>query len=317
MIHKSFMPTSLSDIFVCLCPLSANPIQAEWLFFHSTETGTAVFAVPSEGYSVLVEPHLTIRGVKDLGTSIPMDPIYKQLVNHIEPTTIGKIMPEAQESRPECRVFRLCGSETHSYHSDKLFTLQRPGMQVFSRLSFTPIDLKHSFPENTVGAERSKYFLDKSFLLERLIREQWLNQEEALGEMQLCFLLLLSIHVFDAFEQWKAIVTLLCQCKEALRKRTSLYVEFCLSLRHQLSLCDKEFFSDDLLATDFLFENVLKLTENASEMDPLPIDLLLELESLLEYCNELFGWDMSVKRVCELEEEETGEDAPVICHFNN
>jgi hypothetical protein len=287
--------------------MSVNPIQAEWLFINNAET--AVFAIPSKGYSVLVEPQMTIKGVHH-GTPIPTDPIYKQLVSHMDETTIKRIMPEAQESRPECRVFRLHGSEAHSYHSDKLFTLQRPGMQVFSRLSFTQIDLKHSFPTNMIGSERSKYFLDKSFLLERLIRDEWLNQEEILGEMQLCFLLLLSIHVFDAFEQWKSIVILLCQCKEALRKRTSLYVDFCLSLRHQLALCDKEFFSDDLLATDFLFENLLKLTENASDMNPMPVDLLLELESLLEFCNELFNWNMSVKAVSEW--EELGEDAPVI-----
>lgn len=41
------------------------------------------------------------------------------------------------------------------------------------RINFTNMDLKHSFPPTASGPERTKYSLDKSWLLEQLIRTEY------------------------------------------------------------------------------------------------------------------------------------------------
>lgn len=78
-----------------------------------------------------------------------------QLLSHtISPALIQRIMPTGRVT-----------SMTSSTIEDET------GIQVDDALQllFTPIDLKHSFPKEAMGAERSRWSQDKSWLLRSLI----------------------------------------------------------------------------------------------------------------------------------------------------
>ncbi len=48
-----------------------------------------------------------------------------------------------------------------------------------------------------------------------------------LGELQYAFILFFLGENYDGFEQWKALVHLLCACDAALLSRASFFERFC------------------------------------------------------------------------------------------
>lgn len=91
-------------------------------------------------------------------------------------------------------------------------------------IHFTAIDLKHSFPDDIHGELRSKYAMDKSWLLSKLISEN--SAQDILGELQLSFLLFILGQFYDGFEQWKILVHLVCNSEQSLEEDPSFFVEF-------------------------------------------------------------------------------------------
>ena len=91
-------------------------------------------------------------------------------------------------------------------------------------IHFTPIDLKHSFPAGTMGALRSKYSMDKSWLLSRLISES--SAEELLGEVQISFIMFILGQFYDGFDQWKLLIHLICNSEQRLEEDPDFYIQF-------------------------------------------------------------------------------------------
>ena len=52
------------------------------------------------------------------------------------------------------------------------------------------------------------------------------DYKRMLGELQFAFVCFLVGHVYDAFEQWKALTALLCSCDELLVTRPDLFMAF-------------------------------------------------------------------------------------------
>jgi len=85
------------------------------------------------------------------------------------------------------------------------------------RLKFTLIDLKKSYPVNATTEEITKYSLDKSYLLKKIIKDDYKNDLNLfLGEFQLSYIIFLIGQVYDGFEQWKTMIILMLHCEEAL-----------------------------------------------------------------------------------------------------
>lgn len=103
-----------------------------------------------------------------------------------------------------------------------------PTMEEFEGgMHFTPIDLKRSFPTGVTGSELTKYALDKSHLLTRILSSCFENQwKDILGELELSFITFLIGQNFCGLEQWKKIIILLCGCCEAIKSNSSLFKAF-------------------------------------------------------------------------------------------
>lgn len=203
-------------------------------------------------------------------------------------------------------------------------------------LTFFPIDLKRTWRPGATGRERTEAALDHTWALNDLIENHCRDKValEILGEMQFCFLMVLSLNNYSCLEQWKRILNLLFTCKAAVVQRPDLYVKLLSTLQLQLQHCnDVEGGLFDLsdeggsLLKSLLHKFKLGLAELPKESTTSVSEELFELEN---YLRGEHGWrldsDFVRKGMLELEdgekvelevsgyeeEDESGEYAPVV-----
>jgi A1 cistron-splicing factor AAR2 len=208
-------------------------------------------------------------------------------------------------------------------------------IQPEKELDFLPIDLKRTWRPGATGRERTDAALDHTWALSDLIEQHCHNDAmELLGEMQFCFLMVLSLNNYSCLEQWKRILSLLFTCRDAVTKRPELFVNAISTLRLQLQRSqDAEGGLFDLkdeggsLLKSLLHKFKLGLKE-LSGIEK--IDVMDEMDELERYLSVDHGWrldsDFLRKGMIELEdgervelevtgyeeEDESGEYAPTV-----
>ncbi|KAL0477136.1 AAR2 [Acrasis kona] len=154
-------------------------------------------------------------------------------------------------------------------------------------------------------SELTKLNIDKSALLEQLLKDSKGDGDEEreemlLGEFQYAFVCFLLGQCQDAFDQWKSICELMCNCDEAMDKRVGLFIRFVNVLNEQLLLIPNDFFSDDLSQNNFLTKTIHSLFLLSDDKDA---RIVSQVEKLKSDVNKKFDWDF---------EQDDEEDTPVI-----
>jgi A1 cistron-splicing factor AAR2 len=197
-----------------------------------------------------------------------------------------------------------------------------------STIQFTKVNNIKSNSSNP--SEITKHSIDLSNKLESFIGEQQrtkccsdANNKEAendnvLGELQFAFVCFLIGNSYDAFEQWKLMVNLLCNSETAIRSRPGLFLNFLNALYFQLNEMPADFFTDITTAENFLVFNLHNLFDNVSDVcgrisgeeeDETIIDKLRrKSDQFKNYLQQKFNFDF---------EQEPDEYAPVICDDND
>ncbi|KAG6997548.1 40S ribosomal protein S16 [Physcia stellaris] len=105
-------------------------------------------------------------------------------------------------------------------------------------LQFLGIDLKRTWREGAVGRERTEAVLDRSWALgeveERFNSEKEGGGDVVVGEMEVCFLMVLTVANYSCLEEWKRILGLVLTCRRAVRAREGWFAAFLRLLRMQL-----------------------------------------------------------------------------------
>ncbi|KAJ3283799.1 a1-alpha2 repression [Borealophlyctis nickersoniae] len=183
------------------------------------------------------------------------------------------------------------------------------------RLHFTHVDLKRSFPDGASASDITKYSLDKSFLLEKLLKSDYRDYKDLLGELELSFIVFLIGQVYDGLEQWKTLVQLVCQSDEAIdRYGGTLFVEFVDTLRLQIQECPDDFFNGELTTNNFLRASLVTFVRNLRERGGrgVPHALQKSVDGLLDHLRDRFKWDLRHDVRMLGEEEEEDEYAPIL-----
>lgn len=203
-------------------------------------------------------------------------------------------------------------------------------------LRFLPVDLKRTWRPDATGRERTEAAQDRSWALNSLISgSEDKNGDEIIGELQFCFLMLLTLNNWSCLEQWKRLLTLIFTCKSAVPTLPDLFIRAIAALRLQLMHCkDAEGGLIDLadeggsLLKSLLtrFRKGLEGLPRAEEVQ----DVLDELDDLEAYLRDEHGWQFggsfAKSGVLDLEDgeqvrmdttaydedDETGEYAPQI-----
>lgn len=164
--------------------------------------------------------------------------------------------------------------------------------------------LKGASPEDT-----TRLHMDRSAQLEEMITKEYKGNELGiLGELQLAYIAFLLGQNYDGFEQWKALLLLLCNCESAVPARPELFAELLRSFFAQLSQAPQDLFGEDLTKENFLGTCAISILEvcDAAEV---PAKLRKRCGKLRELIGEKFG--VSTEDLALL-----GEDAPQVVALN-
>jgi len=188
-------------------------------------------------------------------------------------------------------------------------------------LRFLPIDLKRTWRVGATGRERTEAAQDRSWFLGDLVNNHCQagdkrgREFEILGELQFSFLMVLTLNNNSCLEQWKRLLQLLFTCRQAVKERSSFYLELLKVLRTQLAHCgdvDGSLFDMNEVGGGFLRPLLTRFRKSLDDFDgKWKADLVDELDELQDFLQQEFGWQVDgsyVKRgLLELEDGEQVE----------
>jgi A1 cistron-splicing factor AAR2 len=207
-------------------------------------------------------------------------------------------------------------------------------------LNFLPIDLKRTWRDGAIGRERTESVLDTSWYLSHLMDglsangDRKLGAAQILGELQFCFVAVLTLANWSCLQQWKRVLGLLLRCRRAAREIEGYFVEVLRVLRLQMECCEVvegglfEFKEEG--STGWLRSLLSGFKEGVDQVHGGKGPLWEEIAKLEEFMKETYGWEISkniLKRgLLDLEdgervemdmnsadeEDETGDYAPVV-----
>ena len=204
------------------------------------------------------------------------------------------------------------------------------------------IDLKRTWREGAVGRERTDAATDRSWALDDLVRK-WQGTQSSwgdvvLGQMEACFIMVLTIANFSCLEEWKRCLQLVLTCRKAVREHEDFFCRALNLLSKQIQRfedVDGGLFdmSDDggemlkhLLKS---FKYAIKEVFEEEEGEDVKYELLELEDTLKRMYNWNVGADIVTEGLLELEdgetvemdlrgydeEQECGEYAPVIVNL--
>lgn len=255
------------------------------------------------------------------------------LTSHITPALLSRLTNSA-----DWRISTASCAEQDADHIPGLSSAEETGFGE-RELGFLGIDLKRTWREGAVGRERTEAAVDRSWALEA-VEKRWKGEVEGagdvvLGEMQVCFLMVVTVANYSCLEEWKRILGLVLTCKRAVRAREGWFVEFLALLRRQLGRGgDVEGGLFDMGDESGAYLKGLlkgfKRTLGQVFADGEGEDVKDELEELEQWLKGEYGWELGDsfvrKGMLELEdgeqvememeemeaEDERGEYAPVV-----
>ena len=201
------------------------------------------------------------------------------------------------------------------------------------------IDLKRTWPEGAVGRDRTDAATDRSWALNDLTK-RWQGEQAmwgaiVLGQMEVCFVMVLTIANYSCLEEWKRCLSLVLTCKKAVIEHEDFFARFLKLLTKQIQrfedvdggLFDMNDEGGGLLK--HLLKGFKRTLEDVFDNGQ-GEDIKDEMEELERVLKRIYNWDLSADIVrkggLELEdgetiemelggfhqEEESGEYAPVV-----
>jgi A1 cistron-splicing factor AAR2 len=102
---------------------------------------------------------------------------------------------------------------------EKLMELLK-GDDVVAEIEWTPVDLKRTWPEDAIGRDRTIMAKDRSWALGDIVGKLGISggdgEKQMLGEIQLAFLMAVTLGCYSAMEQWRRLLGLTLTCKTAI-----------------------------------------------------------------------------------------------------
>lgn len=124
--------------------------------------------------------------------------------------------------------------------------------------------------------------------------------------MQLTFICFLAGQSLDAFEQWKKLISLICNADNAIPQYHSVYIEFLHSLEVELSYVPEEIICDIVESNNFVYCNLCKLFGNIESNSEVDGRLKTYAKRLQDRLTAKFSWDFSNLL------EDADDEAPVV-----
>ncbi|KGN66901.2 protein AAR2 homolog isoform X2 [Cucumis sativus] len=262
---------------------------------------------------------------------------WKRMSNHINSTTIKRLEPIGGDITVVCEPG--ISQSTSKSAVEKVLDDQLKGSKFA-----TPVDssqsrgcyyakIPHVIKQRGVHGQELTYLnLDKTLLLENQLKKYFGGSEDLLlGELQFAFVVFLMGQSLEGFLQWKSLVTLLFECREApFCTRSQLFTKFIKVIYHQLKfglekdrsndkagsssiLLDESWFSADSFL-HHLCKDFFSLVLEAPVVDG---DLLTWTRKLKELLENRLGWKFQNIAIDGISFDEDDEFAPVVVRMDD
>lgn len=288
----------------------------------------------------------------------PMRNDWAKLTNHLTPEILSRILGspfEDDDNRPSWSINSASSAARDADNIPGISTetasleMKNFGGEKEKVLQFLSIDLKRTWREGAIGRERTEAAQDRSWALGELIKayngksdDDHGGEGQILGELQFCFLMILTLMNYSCLEQWKRLLGLILTCRAAIREREAFFRDVLQLLRLQLRHCEDVdgglFEMDGDYDGNFIrklltgFRQTIQQLEASSETSAGSGALIRpEMDALERWVRVEYGWELrkdSIMRRGMLqledgeeiememsgadEDDETGEYAPVI-----
>jgi A1 cistron-splicing factor AAR2 len=134
-------------------------------------------------------------------------------------------------------------------------------------IRFTKLSTFLSYPPGSRPDQVTKCLIDQSYKLEQLIEFAFGKLPmNVLCELQFAFVCFLIGQVYEAFEQWKLIISLLCNSEQSILKHPNMFAKFVQCIYFQLKEMPDDFFTDILTRNNFLTVNLHNLFDNVKQV---------------------------------------------------
>lgn len=232
------------------------------------------------------------------------------LTSHVTPRLLSRLLDSTQSwtstslasTRQDAEAEHIPGLSQHEAST---------ALAPYSTLNVSRINLKQTWPDGALGGERTDKAQDRSWYLGRLIhaltlpttdvkveddRKQIKQRQaasELLGELQFCYVAVLTLANWSCLEQWKRLLSVLCTCKSALTDVEGFFVEMLTVLKAQLGRVEDVegglFEMAEEHASAWLRQLLRQLRRNVDEAGAMKVGAVLkELERWLQ---EQYGWE--------------------------
>lgn len=180
---------------------------------------------------------------------------WSRLTSHITPVLISRLCGNSEDwTITTCS----CSAQDRDDIPGLTASEAREGQE--RELHMLGINLKRTWREGAVGRERTEGALDRSWALEDLVsrlddsatitsegsrdgesggetrEKEWGSL--VLGEMEISFLMTLTLSNYSCLEEWKRILSLVLTCSRLLRSRTNFFTTFLRLLLCQLNTAE-------------------------------------------------------------------------------
>lgn len=202
------------------------------------------------------------------------------------------VVPELQLTHTKDRAEQnlLCNDRECQSMKEGLDRLPRMKQREGTELRFSHIP-RQVYPHGATPAEITKYNMDLSYTLNCVLDSYYRDQPfNILGELQFSFVCFLIGNVYEAFEHWKRLLSLLCRAEEAMKEKKDLYLGLISVLYHQLGEIPPDFFVDIVSQSNFLTSTLQDFFQFVTSPG---VDRTLRkrAENFKTHLNKKFRWD--------------------------
>lgn len=223
------------------------------------------------------------------------DRISEEVAKNLQPLSgricaFSDVIPELQFRHTKDRAEQPRNDTACQSMREGLDRLPKMKQREGTELRFSVIP-KKTYPPGATPAEITKCSMDLSYALETVLEKNHKQQPlNVLGELQFAFVCFLFGNVYEGFEHWKCLLTLMCRSEEAIVKHKELYLGLIGVLYHQLGEIPPDFFVDIVSQNNFLTSTLQDFFQFASGPG-VDATLRKRAEKFKAHLTKKFHWD--------------------------
>ncbi|KIW57062.1 hypothetical protein PV05_05666 [Exophiala xenobiotica] len=151
---------------------------------------------------------------------------WPSLISHISPHLLTRVLST------NWAISSISSAPSDTESIPGLSHLEASNALHQSPLNLVPVNLKQTWADADIGRTRTDRARDRSWYLSHLVdtvtlagKDKAVGAREILGEVQFCFLMVLTLANYSCLEQWKRLLSVLLTCQAALDEVQGYFVE--------------------------------------------------------------------------------------------